>query len=117
MFRQAVQFKQKEEIMSFTKITFTIIFIITQIILTSAVAFAGAEADNSITGTVWSDDNMDNVLPPFATFKLPSHPDASAYNPNYSIGPDFSLQTGAISSWAPRSSSHSGSPTFTSQPS
>ncbi len=48
--------------MSFTKITFTIIFIITQIIVTSAVAFAGAEADNSITGTVWSDDNMDNVL-------------------------------------------------------
>ena len=48
--------------MSFKKITFTIIFIITQIIVTSAVAFAGAEADNSITGTVWSDDNMDNVL-------------------------------------------------------
>lgn len=46
--------------MSFTKITFTIIFIAVQIILTSTAAFANTDSGN-IAGTVWMDENNNGV--------------------------------------------------------
>ena len=46
--------------MSFTKITFTIIFIAVQIILTSTAAFANTDSGN-IAGTVWMDENGNGV--------------------------------------------------------
>ena len=46
--------------MSFTKITFTIIFITIQIILTSTAAFANTDSGN-IAGTVWMDENGNGV--------------------------------------------------------